>query len=128
MIIGFFTDYQQNQWLDQFFAQTHYVGLLTSRPSRLPQTEVKTTGTGYARVAIPSGTFNAAALGATQNNSGVTFPQPVGSWGTIYGMGIYDSLTAGNLQAVISATSPITIASGDAAPVISAGALNINRS
>jgi len=129
VIIGFFTDYQQNLWLDQFFSQTHYLGLLTSKPSRSAQTEVISTGgTGYTRVPIPSGTFNLASVGSTYNNTPIIFPVPSGNWGTVYGVGIYDSLTAGNLQAVIAATNTTVISSGDPSLVIASGALNVNRS
>jgi len=209
-LIGFFTDYQQNLWLDQFLSKvaytppaTLYLGLLTTRVTRLGITEVPSTqtlngftdftvdgtektritsashpfdaadrsvvvtggagwtpatytigsltggaanlsaapaaagaaggtgniirSTGYARVALPPGTFDAAVLGRTQNRVPIVLPAPTGAWGTIQALGIFDAPTGGNLLAHISTTAPAVISAGDAPRTLAAGALTISR-
>lgn len=134
-LVGFFSDYQHNKWLNQLLSgvsytppTTLYIGLHTTKASRLAQIEVKTTGTGYSRTAIPTGAFDAAVRGITQNNVSITLPAPTGDWGTINSIGIYDAATAGNLLAVIATSVPKLISDGDDATVIPAGSLAILRS
>jgi hypothetical protein len=210
-LIGFFTDLQQNNWLNQLLSGVPYtppaklyLGLLTSIPSRLGQTEVAATqnlkgftdltvdgavntrissashpfvaadqsvtitggagwtagtytigsitgtaanlnktpaaaataggvgiivrSTGYARTALPAGIFDLSLAGQTQNNAPIRLPSPTGDWGIIRGIGLYDALTGGNLLAVISTVTPLTVSAGDAARTIAAGALPVSRS
>jgi hypothetical protein len=56
-LIGYFTDYQQNAWINQFFSTTLYLGLLTTRPSRLAVSEVVTTQTltGFTDFVVDGG-------------------------------------------------------------------------
>jgi hypothetical protein len=209
-LIGFFTDYQQNKWIDQLLSNvtyvpptTLYLGLLTTRPSRLRITEVAATqtlagftdfavdgtvntsitspshpftdadqqvvvtggagwstatytiasrtgdianlnaspaaigatggkgsiirNTGYARVAIPTGTFDIAVNGRTQNKAAIVFPAPTGDWGEIKSIGIYDALTGGNLLAMIATAASTVISAGDAPRTLAAGAFIVSR-
>lgn len=209
-VIGFFTDYQHNKWLDQLLSgvsytppATLYLGLLTTSASRLTSKEVVatetltgftdfsvdasvntritssshpfvsadqsvvitggagwTTGTytigsltgpaanlaqspaavataaglgrivrstGYARVPLAPGVFNAAVGGQTKTNAAIMIPAPTGTWGTVKAIGIYDALTLGNLLAAISLTAPFTASAGDVAKQIVAGGLMVSR-
>lgn len=85
-----------------------YVGLFTSDPTDAGSgTEV--AGNGYARKAV-----SFSVSGDTATNSGtVTFDPATGSWGTISHIGIYDSLTTGNLLFHGSVTVSKQIDNGD---------------
>lgn len=78
---------------------TVYAALFQSGPNDAGVgTEVPNTN-GYQRTAITFGSASSPA-GSIANSAAVTFPAATGSgWGTITGMGIYDSGTygAGNL-------------------------------
>jgi hypothetical protein len=209
-LVGFFTDFQQTAWLNQFFSKmaytppaTLYLGLFTTKPSRTIIKEVPITqtlagfadfvvdsaintrisspshafadadqsviitggagwtkatyaigsrigaaadlgtspamvgaiggtgsivrGTGYARVPLPSGIFDLATGGCTQNNAPIALPAPTGDWGTIKALGIFDASTNGNMLAMIATTAPTVISAGDAARTLAAGALVISR-
>lgn len=116
-----------------------YVALLTATPSDAGGgTEV--TGGSYARVPVNStlanwaGTQAAASTTAstgtaavTSNNSAITFAAPTANWGSITHMGIYDSLTGGNLLYWVALTTPKTVNNGDAAPSFAAAALTITE-
>jgi hypothetical protein len=64
-------------------------------------TEIQTTGTGYARTALSATSANWPITGAApttaHNGAVVTFPTPTAGWGTIFAFGIYDANTGGNL-------------------------------
>jgi hypothetical protein len=117
-----FSDYLENKILDHVFAGTSftapstlYVGLYTTAPTDAGGgTEV--SGNGYSRVTCtPSTTFDAAASGATQTITAVTFAQATGTWGTVTAFGIFDQVTSGNLLAWGTLTLSKLIQSGDTA-------------
>jgi len=88
-----------------------YVALYTAAPSDSGGgTEV--SGNAYARQAV---TFAAASTpgGTTSNTGAVSFTAAGGSWGTISHIGIFDTLTSGNLLWHGSMTASKTIADGD---------------
>lgn len=90
---------------------TWYVALYTAAPSDSGGgTEV--SGNGYARQSV---TFSAASSpgGTTSNTGAVTFTASGGNWGTISHVGIFDSLTTGNLLWHGSMTASKTINDGD---------------
>lgn len=105
-----------------------YFGLLTATPTdSTAGTEV--SGGSYARVSVASALANWAGTqgagttvassgtgGTTSNNGVVTFPAPSANWGTITGMGLYDSLTGGLLCVYCALTASKTVNNGDAAP------------
>lgn len=111
-----------------------YFGLLTANPTdSTAGTEV--TGGSYARVSVSSvlanwaGTQAAASTtastgtsGTTSNNGVVTFPAPTANWGTVTGMGLYDSVTGGMLCVYSALTASKTVNNGDAAPTFPAAA------
>ena len=147
-----FTDFAENKIIDWLFrAQaigivgataaaatgpaTLYIGLFTANPTDATAgTEV--TGGSYARVAVTSsltawaGTQNAASTlasngssGTTSNNNVITFAVPTAAWGVISAMGVFDSLTAGNLLIYSALTVSKTVNSADAAPTFPAASL-----
>jgi len=136
------SDYLENKLIDftlrgQAFAQptSVYFGLLTSAPSDAGGgTEVSLTGTAYARVQVNctlanfAGTQSAGSTaastgtsGQTSNNGPVTFGVPTANWGTITHIGIYDSVTGGNLLVWGALAQSKTVNNGDAAPSFAAG-------
>lgn len=141
------TDYAENKIVDALMRgqaigtpATWYVGLMTAASSceTGSVTEVSTSGTNYARVAVTAGltqwagtqsagstTASSGTGGQTSNNAAITFGAPSGNWGSVTHFGIWDASTSGNLWICQSLTTAKTINSGDAAPSFSAGALTI---
>ena len=72
---------------------TVYISLHTADPTDAG-TGTEVSGGSYAR---QSATFAAPSNGASASNADITFPQATGNWGTIGWIGIWDSLTTGNL-------------------------------
>lgn len=70
------------------------------------------SGSGYSRKAV---TFAAASSpgGTTQNTNTVTFTAAGGNWGTVSHIGIFDSLSSGNLLWHGALTASRTINDGD---------------
>lgn len=88
-----------------------YVALYTAAPSDSGGgTEV--SGNGYARKSV---SFSAASSpdGTTSNSGAVTFTASGGNWGTITHIGIFDSLTTGNLLWHGAMTASKVINDGD---------------
>lgn len=96
------------------------------------------SGGAYARVSITrglttwSGTQGAGTTvastgtgGQSSNNGAVTFPAPTANWGVLYGMGLYDAATVGNLWLWAPLTTPKTVNNADPAPSFPAAALAI---
>jgi hypothetical protein len=85
---------------------TTYVGLFTTNPTSdvstaNGSTEVSggayarqpiTSSSGWSAISTPSGT-----LRQISNAAVITFPTPTVSWGAVIGVGIFDSLTTGQL-------------------------------
>lgn len=95
-----------------------YVALFTVTPTAAGGgTEVSTTSTGYARVAINPADANWAAPvsgnGTTSNVAAINFGTATGSWGTVVGYGIFDASTGGNMLTFGALTASKTINSGD---------------
>lgn len=88
---------------------TVYVSLHTADPTDAGSgTEV--SGGSYAR---QSATFGAPSNGVSTTTADITFPQATGSWGTITHIGIWDSLTTGNLFYHTPLDASKTIDTGD---------------
>ena len=88
-----------------------YVALYTAAPSDAGGgTEV--SGSGYARQTV---TFGAAATpgGTTDNTGAVTFTASGGAWGTITHIGLFDSVSGGNLLWHGAMTASKTVNDGD---------------
>tara|TARA_Y100000031_G_scaffold154247_1_gene201366 strand:- start:355 stop:747 length:393 start_codon:yes stop_codon:yes gene_type:complete len=114
-----FTNYLETEILDHVFAGaaytapgTHYLALFTavSDGEAGSVTEVSTSGTAYARVAVSFTTS-----GDTTSNSGaVEYATATGSgFGTVTHVGVYDASTSGNLMCYATLTASKAIAAGD---------------
>lgn len=120
-----FSDYSENKVLNYllrgevFAVPNLYVALMTSSnglESNTPaaQTEVGTSGTGYARVAVPSYTgFSAATSGQSSNVSTFEFPVAQTDWGTISHAALMDAETGGNVIWWSALSAPRVVYSGD---------------
>ena len=129
------SDYLENKLIDPIFrGQTYsfpstlYFALFTAGPSDAGGgTEV--TGAGYARATKAattsafSGTQSADATAAssgteatTRNIEEITFPAPLGDWGTVSAVAIYDAATGGNMLFWAALKKSKIISAGGAAP------------
>lgn len=113
---------------------TLYLALFTTTPALggTGGTEVSTSGTGYARVALQraTSTWTGPTGGTDQlytNTSELIFPVPTANWGNIVSVGIYDAQTAGNLVFISTITTSKPISLGDGSARILAGQLRILR-
>lgn len=99
-----FSDQLENDILDHVFGgatytqpATVYIGLSTADPGEAAasNTEVFSTGNGYARVARVnnSTTWRAAASGVKQNSAELGFSECLSSWGTMSHVTIWDHPT-----------------------------------
>ncbi len=119
-----FTQYLEQAVLNHIFGKTAYaeptiyVGLSTADPAYNGSGLAEPSGNGYARVAVPAASWNAATGGnpaTITNASQITFPQATGSWGTVtYGC-IFDAATGGNLLASGALAVAQVIGSGNTA-------------
>lgn len=93
------------------------------------------TGGSYARVGVTaslanfagtqsvgSTTTSSGATGTTSNNNSITFAAPSANWGVIWGSGLWDASSAGNLWEYEALTTPKTVNNGDPAPSFAAAA------
>ena len=114
-----FTNFLETEILDHVFAGaaysapgTHYLALFTAvaNGETGSVTEVSTSGTAYARVAVAFTTS-----GATTSNSGaVEYATATGGgFGTVTHVGVYDASTSGNLMCYATLTASKAIAAGD---------------
>ena len=114
-----FTNFLETELLDHAFGGaaysapgTHYLALFTaiSDGEAGSVTEVSTSGTAYARVAVAFTTS-----GATTSNSGaVEYATATGGgFGTVTHVGVYDASTSGNLMCYATLTASKAIAAGD---------------
>jgi hypothetical protein len=103
---------------------------------------VEASGAGFSRVALNAalanwaGTQSSASTttssgigGQTSNNSTITFGTPTASWqpaaGVIWGFGVFDQLTGGNLLDWGPLLTVQTVLNGQAAPSIATSALTL---
>ena len=114
-----FTNFLETEILDHVFAGaaysapgTHYLALFTAvaNGETGSVTEVSTSGTAYARVAVAFTTS-----GDTTSNSGaVEYATATGGgFGTVTHVGVYDASTSGNLMCYATLTASKAIAAGD---------------
>lgn len=117
--MGALSDFAQNELLDHVLnaayspAATVYLALSTSVLTfeSTVASMSEPSGSGYARVAI---TFGAAASRKVVQNGQVTFPQvTTTAWGTIQSFAVCDALTAGNILAFGSLSTPLVTAVGN---------------
>jgi hypothetical protein len=131
-VAGSKSDYLENALLNQVLGAaaftapgTVYVALYTaaltdaSTGTSAAASEVSTSGTAYARVAVTNNTTNwpTTSTGSKSNANAINFPTATGSWGTVTHFAVLDSATvgAGNILYWASLTSSKTIGNGDTA-------------
>lgn len=132
------TNYLEEKLIDHLFkavAYSHsspaswYVGLHTAQygDDASGGTEVSTSGTNYARIAVTrgSGFTRASASDArtVENAANITFGVPSANWGQVTYVGIYDAVSSGNMIIEAQLQFPKTINNGDPAPKFQAGEL-----
>ena len=88
---------------------TVYLGLFITDPTDA-NTGTEVSGGSYARQSI---TFASPSNGVTSNSAQITFPTATADWGTVGWIGIYDSLTSGNLLYHAPLTTSKVIGTGD---------------
>ena len=99
---------------------TLYFALFTTMPADENSAGVEPTSiAGYSRVAVSNNQTNFGSNvtdGIKKNKIAITFPTASQSWGSIVGMGVFESATLGALP-IIAFTfgSPTTIAANDIA-------------
>lgn len=101
---------------------TVYAGLVITVPTSTAA-GVEVAGGGYTRVPV---TFRAAAAGATNNVSAVTFPPATAPWGNVVGVVLCDAVTGGTQLYFGSLGSPKSVAIGDQL-TFAAGALSVTE-
>ena len=109
------TDFQIEQIANREFGRVttppanYFIALLTAtpNPNGTNITEVSTVGTGYQRQTLANNktALTQAVNGQVSNIEPIDFPVATASWGTITDVGIFDSLTGGNLLYV--STQPV---------------------
>lgn len=90
---------------------TIYFGLFTATPSDTGGGTEVPSANAYVRIGVTAGFTVSGGQGT--NTGTVEWPSATGSWGTISHIGIFDSLTAGNLLAYGAITTPRAIVSTD---------------
>lgn len=116
------TNYERNRNLDVRYGgsatyvkpATVYIGLFTAAPG-VGGGGTEVAGSSYARVAVTNDATNwpNAVAGGKANAVALTFAQATGSWGTVTHVGIFDALTAGNLQDFAALVASKTVQNGD---------------
>lgn len=133
--MGSATNYFENVILDSILGSnrgsgspsTVYIALFTSAPDDGGGgTEVISTSTGYARVAVTNNTTNwpAAYAAVKSNGAKIQFPTATAAWGDITHFAIYSAATSGNMLLWGELTSPISPLTGNA-PFFAAGSINV---
>ena len=132
------TNYLEEKLIDHLFkavAYSHsspaswFIALLTAAHGEdsAGGTEVSTSGTTYARVAVTRGSgFTRASssdIRTVENAATITFGVPSANWGQVTHVGLYDAVTSGNLIIEAQLQFPKTINNGDPAPKFNAGEL-----
>lgn len=133
------SNYLENRILDAVLGgptfslpATVYVALSTAAYSEAAtgasMTEVSSSGTAYARVALTNNTTNwpSASGGSKANGTAITFPTATASWGSVLSFYIVDASSGGNVLYGGDLAAPRTIASGDTAS-FAIGALTITE-
>lgn len=130
------SDYLENELLDHVLGGTDYprpatvyISAYTVAPTDAGGgTEVSTSGTAYARVAVTNNATNwpAATGGLKSNGTTISFPVATASWGTVVAAAIHDAVTAGNLLYWGTLTANKTIDTNDQL-VFAAGDIDITE-
>lgn len=104
---GQYTEYLRNKLNDLAFGSTSwtpptqmYVALFTVLPSE-SSSGTEPSGGNYSRVQIDNDktTWTTSSSGIVTNAISVQFPRASSTWGYVYGFGLFDSVSSGNLLA-----------------------------
>lgn len=98
---------------------TVYVALFVGDPIGAGS---EVSGNGYAREAI---SFAAASSRSVAQDTGITFTEATGPWGSVDYYAIYDALTSGNMLAYGALSSSRSIVSGNT-PSIASGEITVS--
>jgi hypothetical protein len=96
-VFGSLGDEIENQLIDHVFNAgytapgTVYIGLSTADVLDDASGNAEPVGSAYARVAVLTTAWTAAASRAINNNATITFPKATGAWGTITHYAIWDA-------------------------------------
>lgn len=139
------SDYAENKFIDYVFRgqasglpATFYIALYTDTCADSSNgTEVSTSGTGYARQAVVSGTgtwantqnsgtgVSSGTTGITRNSSAIAWTTSTAAWGTIQSVGWTDASTAGNRWFCLDLTSTLNVSGSGFTVQFTAGQLQI---
>lgn len=120
--MGSFTDFAENEVLDQLFGAqaytapaTLYFGLSTSTVADDGSNITEPSGNNYSRVAVTNNktNFSVSSGGSVQNDAAISFPQASGSWGTITDFFISDASSGGNILAYGALDASKAVGDGD---------------
>lgn len=117
-----FGDTEENTILDTLLEMNNWVGYSTADPGDDGATLAEPVGNGYARVAVTTATWSAAAAGSKTNSAVITFPEATGDQGTATWACIFAASTGGVPRVSIQLTAPVAVTSGKI-PRFSAGKL-----
>jgi hypothetical protein len=124
MLMGSFSDFLENEILDQIFGalaysapSALYFALSTANPTDTGGGLSEPSGGSYARVSLTNNKtlWVTASGGALDNAIAITFPQATASWGTVTHFAIMDATSAGNMIAWGTLSASKTIDNGDTA-------------
>ena len=134
---GSFTHYGMNKLLDHVaggdslgLAGPWYLGLSTTAIAADGTGITEPSGGNYSRVSVALSSSNWKKLGTGPGNTwcnkvDISFPAPSGAWNECLYLFASDASSAGNIVWKAPLNRPITVASGDTAPIIYAEALQI---
>lgn len=116
--------YLSNKFLNMIFNGTAFTApatiycalYVTTAPTDTTSgTEVSTSSTGYARVAVTPNTtnFSTSTTQSITNNTAIIFPTATASWGTIIAASFMDALTGGNMLYWGPLGSNVTVNTGN---------------
>ena len=115
-----FSDYVENAVLGHILGSTtfakpavRFLDLFTASPGDSNTgTEVSTTGTGYARQSV-AWTVSGTSPTTATNAAAIEFSPATAGWGTVTHVGVYDTVTGGNLLAWAQLTTSKTVSAAD---------------
>lgn len=129
------TDVRERAILDAIFGSgspaTWYVGITTTTPNDDGTGFTEPVGGSYARVAKTNNSTNFPAASTTsgrtvkKNGTAITFPNPTGSWGSIFGLGFFTASSGGTPELTQLLDDPITVASGNTPVEVAVNELEI---
>jgi hypothetical protein len=131
LAVASFDPTTRNLFLDLMFGDDHGSAFPSSYDIALSQTQPTDNGSNvtepadtYARVQVPNDTAHwpDASGQLKRNGQDITFPQPMGSWGTVGWFAIYDHGTS-TFRGWGAFTIPLLIGAHSEAPSIDAGML-----